>query len=671
MAMVINSNVMSMTAQRNLASAVNEQNDTMERLTSGKRINSAADDAAGLAIASRMTSQIQGLDQAVRNANDGISMIQTAEGALEESTNILQRMRELSVQSANGTYTEGNRATLNAEVEQLVEELDRIAETTEYNGLAILSGDVGEVSLQVGSESGQTIDFEIQNMDSKTLGLGSTSLDITGGENSLVGDTTALGHNDVMINGQSIIASGDTWTGGTDDMDELITAINDNVNGVTATTVVSATADDVGDGVLAEGDVFQITVNNLDDTTKNIQVTDTKNLQELADKLNEAGDGTISASIDDDGKLTISAEGVEGFTFTDVTSASGTMNTATASIALSSDNGEEITIERGVNGTLADLESMGFRESQKSGVIEGAAVDANEFAIGDLEINGVDVGVSETGGLADKVDAINSVSDETGVTANAFTSTTLDFSSVDVGSLTGGDIAVNGVDLTISATTMEGLATEFNSITDETGITASVLGTTLVLEGDVSAISLTAGSAAGDEPEAALTDGTTAATFDGTLLAAASDQTAEGGIKLTSDSGNAISVKHANAAAEAKSGLLDANSAADGKYGASVDSIDISTAAGATKAIDVIDNALDTINEVRGELGAVNNRLDFTINNLSNVSENATAALSQIEDADYAAESANLSRAQVLQQAGTAMLAQANAAPQQVLSLLQ
>ena len=133
MALVINSNISSLNAQRQLASNAESLNTAMERLTSGRRINSAADDAAGLAIANRMTSQVRGLNQAVRNANDGISLIQTAEGALVESTNILQRIRELSIQSANGTYSDGNRSTLNAEVQQLVKELDRISETTTFN----------------------------------------------------------------------------------------------------------------------------------------------------------------------------------------------------------------------------------------------------------------------------------------------------------------------------------------------------------------------------------------------------------------------------------------------------------------------------------------------------------------------------------------------------------
>lgn len=663
MAMVINSNIMSLNAQRNLTMSQNDLNTSMERLTSGKRINSAADDAAGLSISNRMTSQVNGLNQAIRNANDGASLIQTAEGALDESTNILQRMRELSIQSANGTYDSGNRGTLNAEVNQLIAELDRISETTSFNGLNILDGSLGKVDLQVGSEANQTIELNIDKMDSKSLGLGSTSVDVVGGENSLVADTTALANNDVMINGQSIMAVGETWTGATDDMDELIEKINTNVNGVTASTIGSATATDVGDGILAETETFKVDVKKLDGTTTSVEVTDTENMDELVSKLNAEGGGLISASVGDDGKLTITAENVESLAFTDggsgANGAGGTLATATASIALASDDGAEITIERGTTGTLADLEQLGFRESNELGVIEGDAVDANALAVGDLTINGVGIGVSETGGLVDKVTAINKVSDDTGVTANVFSGVEIDTSTA-TGAFTAASFSMNG-EIIVSGANLDALVTAINGAKDATGITATLSGQNLLLEGDVSQISF--GSATG-VPD-------TGTAFAAVLGAGVTVADAAGGIKLTSDTGGPISIEHKNAAAEAKTGLLDANSAGGGSFGASISSLDISTAAGAQKAIGIIDNALETINSTRGDLGAVSNRLDFTVNNLSNVSENVAAARSRIMDADFAAESANLSRAQVLQQAGTAMLAQANAAPQQVLSLLQ
>ncbi|MBU2964837.1 flagellin [Amphritea sp. 2_MG-2023] len=663
MSLVINSNIMSLNAQRNLTSSLNEQDQAMERLSSGKRINSAADDAAGLSIASRMTSQVSGLNQAVRNANDGQSLIQTAEGALDESTNILQRMRELSIQSASGTYDSGNRATMNAEVNQLIAELDRISETTSFNGQNVLDGSIGTISLQVGSEANQTIEMEIGAMDSKSLGLGSTSADVMGA--SITKASIALENNTVLINGQSIMAIGESYTGSSDNLGDLVDSINTNVSGVSASSYAELTATTSGDGILVEGtDTLTVTLTKLDGTTAAISVTDTDSLESLVDKLNEEGGGLLSASITDDNELSISAENVASVGITDAGGAAGTIAaTVQASITLSSDSGDDITVERGSAGTTADLTALGFRESNVSGVIEGVASDGGTttLASGDVTINGVTVGAGETGDLQDTVAAINAVSDESGVTANAFTSVEIDTSDTAGSGLAIADFSLNGVIIdTTSDATIADVAASINAKTSSTGITAVLDGQQLRFEGDVSSITF------GDDTGAADTGAAFQAVLD--LNTAPADTL--GGVKLTSDSGSPISVD-VTADGALATGLLDANSTSSGTFGSSLSSLDISTAAGAQKAIGIIDNALETINSTRGDMGAVANRLDFTVSNLSNVSENVSAARSRIEDADFAEESANLSRAQVLQQAGTAMLAQANAAPQQVLSLLQ
>lgn len=661
MSMVINSNIMSLNAQNQLSKSQSAQQSAMERLTSGKRINGAKDDAAGLAISNRMSSQIRGLDQAVRNANDGISMIQTAEGALEESTNILQRMRELSIQSANGTYSEGNRSTLNAEVKQLVSELDRIAETTSFNGQNILDGSLGKTALQVGSEANQTIEFSIGKMDAKTLGMGSTSADVMGAATTLVADTTALTKDSININGQSILATGETWTGGTDEFGDLIEKINTNVRGVTASTYAETTATSAGTGVLVEGtDTLTITLNKLDGTTAAVSVTGTEDMEGLVAKINEEGGGLLAASVGEDGKLTISAENVAGITMTDVVGATGTLADATASITLTSDDGEAVIVERGSVGDTATLAAFGYRENNDPGVIEGAAAGAGTLASGDVTINGVKVGAGDGATLQDTVNAINAVSSETAVKATAFSSVEIDVSAK-TGAHAAADFHLNG-EIINSGADIDALVTNINAVSSDTGVTATLEGNYLRLEGDVSQIKF--GDATGvSDSGAAL-----AAAIDAGGSVTVAD--AAGGVKLTSDSGSPISVD-VNANGATVTGLLDANTTANGKFGAAVNSIDISTAAGAQKAIGIIDNALDTVNNLRGDLGAVNNRLEFTMNNLSSISQNVSAARSRIEDADFAVESANLSRSQVLQQAGTAMLAQANAQPQQVLSLLQ
>jgi len=679
MALIINTNTSSLNAQRQLMSSGMSLDRATERLSSGLRVNSAKDDAAGLAIANRMTSQVRGLDQAVRNANDGVSLIQTAEGALAETTNILQRMRELAVQSSNGIYSNGDRATLNAESKQLVSELDRIAKSTSFNGQNLLDGKLGKVNLQVGAEANQTISFKIAATDAKTLGMGSTSVDLMGAASNL--GTQKFVQNDIMINGQSIMATGETWTSGTDKMDKLIDKINKNVNGITASTVVEAKASTVGTGILTSAQTFKVDVVGLDGQTTSVAVTNTNSLSELADKLNQGGLGKISATISDEGKLSITSENATSITVTDASSAGGTGITTVgnAKLILKADNGDPVTVTRGATGTLAMLDKLGFRENDVAGTVEGVAVGATAFAVGDLKINGVSVGVSDTGGLADKVKAINAVTDQTGVKATSFSSATIDLGSVALSTLVGGDFTLNGVNMTIAAgtatTTVADLAAVFNAQTDKTGVTASVKGTSLVLEGNVSSAQFSLDATGGAGIADALTDGGGAVANLTVVTSAAAAitnlSTVAGGIKLTSENGNPISVLHKDAAAATKSGLIDSNSLASGSFGAAIASVSIDTQGNAQKAIKIIDNALTTINDTRASLGAVNNRLDFTVSNLSSIAEKTTSARSRIVDADFASETASLSRATVLQQAATAMLAQANQRPQNVLSLLR
>ncbi len=186
MALTINTNVASLNAQRNLNSSQGALNKSMQRLSSGLRINSAKDDAAGLGISDRMTSQIRGLNQAVRNANDGISLAQTAEGALQESTNILQRMRELAVQSANDTNSAEDRASLQAEVTQLVAELDRISDTTSFNGRGLLNASTAGALFQVGANSGQTISITISDADATALGVNAVTVSTQAGAGAAI-----------------------------------------------------------------------------------------------------------------------------------------------------------------------------------------------------------------------------------------------------------------------------------------------------------------------------------------------------------------------------------------------------------------------------------------------------------------------------------------------------
>jgi flagellin len=715
MPLVINTNVSSLNAQRQLVSSGNELSTAMERLSSGKRINTAADDAAGLAISNRMTSQIRGLNQAVRNANDGISLIQTAEGALDETTNILQRMRELSIQSANGIYDDSNRATLDAEVQQLIAELDRIAKTTTFNGQTLLDGSLGDVQLQVGSQANQTIDIAIQAMDSKTLGMGSVSVDVLGAEITADLSAITLNETDVLINGQTI----GSFTGSVDTFQDLIDNINKNVLGVDAAGFTSLEGDLVGNGVLENGNKLRITIQAADGSGNNVfNVTDTKNIDDLVEKITEVTGGIVSADKDEDGHLVLTnnagstivvdainssgsvtdaasqlveqATGLNVFDPTLAVNSQGITHSAEGQIILTSKHGDPITVSRGATGTTADLRNLGFRESLKPGTVTGVGMTsanaATAWNVGDIKINGVVIDNANTDSLQGKLNAINRSSEDTGVVANAFATASIDLSTADLSlaSGTADNLVINGVTIDLglaSGDTASDVVDGFNLNSDLTGVRARLSGTRIILESEQGVIQLgvatansifdSTGSLNGATISSDVASSTGSLTSSSITASTSFTLTIEAGIKLTSTNQNPISIELGVNVNPATIGLIEANSTAGGRFGVAIANVSIDTAAHAQKAIGVIDKALESINNVRSQLGAANNRLDFTINNLLVVSENTSSAKSRIMDADFAAETSALSRAQVLQQASQAMLAQANASSNQVLSLLR
>jgi flagellin len=479
MALGINTNVASLSAQNNLSKSQSLSDQALERLSSGLRINSAKDDAAGLAIASRFDAQIRGLNVAQRNANDGISLAQTAEGALGQAGDLLQRIRELSVQSANDTNSASDRKSLQAEVTQLQAELNRVADTTNFNGRTLLNGDFTNAQFQVGANANQTINVSLSS--SRATDIGNYTLAANG---SALG--TASASNSVAAS-EAIVLSG-------------------NGESKTFTTGAGNSAAD------------------------------------LADSINEfTGDTGVSASATTEATLS-------GF------------SAGTVSFKLAADNATAIDISATVTGS-----------------------DFSTLAA-----------------------AINDASASTGVTAEVIN---------DAGTqkLKLVNDKGNDIDITAYANTGGETATIVGSNTGDTGIT-----------------------------------------FDGTVVAA----NVTGAVELSSSS--AFSISGGTTALAAGGGTLS-----------SVGSIDITDAAGANAALKTIDAALQTVNSQRADLGAIQNRFTSTIDAIATTSENLSAAQSRILDADFAAETAKLSKSQVLQQAGISVLAQANARPQQVLSLLQ
>jgi flagellin len=601
MALVIGTNVASLNSQRQLLNSGSALDQASERLSSGNRINSAKDDAAGLAISNRMTSQVRGLDQAVRNANDGISLIQTAEGALQESTNILQRMRELSVQSANGIYSETDRNTLQAEVKQLQAELTRIADTTTFNGQKLLDGSMGTKQLQVGSQQNQTIDVNIGSFSANSLG-GSTG-DLVGASTTLA-ELDAL--TDLKINDKAATALDAAAAGNAETVNKMLNVLNADFNsvGVSVGTVSELKAGSAGSGVLVAGtDSINITVKDGNGLEQSLNITGTNSMKEVVDKINESAGGIVQASLNDSGKLVLTSQNAEK-----ITVAGGTP------LDVPGDDPTDASNSASLAANTATLAAIG---------IDGSAGPASaDFSLVLNQTPGNSTGVKVEGTAAALADAGFNAHQADGSVQGA------QIVAAGQGALNKGDIVINGVEIgpvaagTSPATQAENVIKAINEKSAETGVVAYAGG-------------------------------------------------AEG-VSLKSVSGDEISIKYGDNASDedvlARTGLLERN-AAEGT--GSVASINISTAAGAQKAIGILDKAIEQVSATRADLGAVNNRLDFTVSNLSNISEKTSAARSRITDADFAAETAELSRSQVLQQAASAMLAQSNARPQQVLSLLQ
>ncbi|WP_152206420.1 flagellin [Marinobacter changyiensis] len=466
MALGINTNVASLSAQNQLSNSQKLNDQALERLSSGLRINSAKDDAAGLAISTRFSSQISGLNVAQRNANDGISYAQTAEGALGEITNALSRIRDLAVQSANDTNSSSDREALNQEVGALISEVERISQSTQFNGQTILNGDLDSLTFQVGANAGQTI--SVDGVDTRA--------------------------------------------------DQLGANVQEALSSITNTELKALAAD-------------------------------------------------------------------SAFT---------------------------------VNGI---------------GIDDGALVsNGNDF-----------------------VNAINAKSVESGVTASRANETVVS-TGVDGDLASAATLTLNDVDITLAInTTKEGVVDKINQFATETGVRASLNDSDVVVLTDQNGGDIKAKLGAANAVDfSTITD---------------TDQTFEAGIELSTSVGGSIAL-----GATAPANIDTVFGGTNGTLTLTSDTlnkVNITSREGASSAITTVDKALDSVNSLRAELGAVQNRFESTISNIASTSENLSAANSRILDADFASETAKLAKSQVLQQAGISVLAQANARPQQVLSLLQ
>ena len=810
MALVVNTNVASIQAQYNVNKNNQSMQDAMAALSSGSRINSAGDDAAGLSIAERMTSQVRGLSAAVRNANDASNLTSTAEGAMAEISEMLQRIRELAIQSANGTNTSQDRENIDAEVAQLIGEIDRVVGTTTFNGQKLLDGSFG-ADMQIGYKSGETLNVNLESLGTTRLGsingvetAGSvTSASGAGVEATTTKTQLAFNGNDTYKFTISVVTQDGTGTyeiegdvqnnsaadiatklnaairnqNGTDgngagyvpDGSQMIgvsysgnvltvenywggdisvaqtggaaystsgaTIGMTSVSGATGSSnvvlgtanafagltvendnaFVAATAAEVGlteSGTLTQGDVFEIV---LDDSAGN------------ALTVTPAAVAASSPSADDGLQAVLDA-------FNNLSDKKGySMSLASSTLTVSRADGVDFSVALGA-GAASNTGTLTEDETSSPAVLTTTAVTTTggsaqvgdevsnmylEFTRADTYTFNFEDGASNETGAFDVVydgtsASLTAVATQIQTQINGAFAAAHDMTAV----VENGRIKIsdaNGQDFLIKGFESAGAGTVMASVDSGQGAAAQGDGV-LLDDASFATTGTTVGAGTPDATELTLTfsadDRYSFNISDGTATAVVSDffadidvetdiaaeintrlQAAGLGETVTAAAGssaNEVTLTHAlgkelsvvnfrsestgtvqvEATGNNNTGFTKFLDDGDGGSLDTVSGISVASATDASAAIDIIDRALEDVNIERSKLGAIINRLDYTVSNLGNIIVNTEASKSAITDADFAAESAKLAKNQILLQAGTAMLAQANASQQTVLSLL-
>ena len=828
MSLVVNTNVSSLTAQRALAYADSLQGEAMTRLSTGSKINSASDDAAGLAIAQRMTSQVNGLNMAIKNANDGISLTQSVEGALVEVADMLQRLRELAVQSANDTNTGTDRSAIQEEVNLLIAEITRVSANTRFNNQVVLDGSYTSKQMQVGTEGGETINISLDSTSANALGAHEIVGDViaaSAGAGNGVKTNLTDDADDIIINGNSVsrtiaVSAGDSAKN---------TAAN--INAVSGETGVTATAKTyaVLHNEYHQDQTYSLKING---TTTGDFVMSRTSVSDAVDKINAVSGSTgVTASATSDNKVRLySSDGADMLveneksltnlrlktmkhdgTSTETALAVNAVKNDASSLADNTD----FYIRNASTGVTTSFTTVTTHNQHEYstlinnalGATEGTAAirvtssDATALTTGNyylkqestgdvfkILVSGTDAAAWQTGlgnatffggdhdGTAKNLTTyqditasltggkVQLVGDRMFGDFNVFSDATLatnianqthanhkvgvEGTGIDVRSADGttnadvdfiattGDNGAGTTDVTLGGSAaVAAIGTEdteanggatlivaqqitITSAGDDSGTTVTVEGTNA--DGSVISETLTAGNAAavttlnrfktvtavtmgagsagtvsvgvegtsvdynykgargfGDfDISTAATGGTvqTSSTVTGdidnqdlALAAAGGNDAATIQVTISLKSSKVFSVTQSGTEASANDNYFTTSASTLN----TVSNVDLRSQAGASAALAVLDGAIEKISSLRSDLGAIENRLDHTVSNLMNISEQTESARSRIQDADFSAESAKLAKAQVLKQAGVGMLAQANATSQLVLQLLQ
>ena len=596
---VVNTNVGALTAQASMSKNNRDVENAVERLSSGLRINSAADDAAGMAIVGRMDAQITGLNQAIRNANDGQALIDTAEGAQQEVVNLLQRLRQLAVQSTNDTNSAVDRLYIEKEADQILNEINRISDQTRFNGMKLLDGTYDAVQFQVGHKRNEDIDLSIRSVAAADVGTNrveGTATHLAGAADSIdAHNLTVAGHVGSKIVTVAANASAKT----------VASSVNQNteLTGVTATAKTMAQISKLH----ATGNVGFVIGNGTNSATiTTTNIASVSDLTALRDAIN-----------DKSGTTSITAEVV---------------NNDKSMINLTHATGEDIIIS-GISAGIMTVRSMDADKATTNAM--SSATTTRSLVIG-----------TRAASITGLISSAAAGADASGTVTNISTTTH-----------SGGAVVVNSTgDESTKTFVITGLDLDGNSITETvTGPAANATVTSTNQFASVSEVDFSEDSAGSISVGVAAQDSTAGATFVG---------------QVQFDSVRSFSVT-SSTGTNATDNFTGGGATADASTFLNVGAVDLATVANSEKAIAIIDGALSMVDLSRAEQGAISNRLDNTVSNLTNIVLNTEASRSHILDADFAKESSNLTKAQILSQAATSMLAQANASKQTVLALLQ
>ena len=724
---VINTNIKAIVAQESSRQVNLKLATAMERLSTGLRINSAKDDAAGLAISERMNAQVRGLGMAIKNANDGLSMAQTADGAYGEVTSMLQRMRELAVQAANGAMSPLDRQSLQLEINELKIEIENVATKTHFNGIKLLDGTARNVVLQTGANQGDTMQIGFDSVRTKDIGSG-----LRPALTSLGGNVTTFGAfaaGDLILNGTAVnasLATDDNASKNHADSSAIskVAAINrvTEQSGVYAmvneTTVQGSTMTASTSAVNAAA----ITINGVETSAVALGLDNETNRAAIVRAINTISDQTgvravntgddmqgVQLIADDGRNITVQLAGGHTASNTGLT-ATTTAATYVGTYSLYSTLGEPITVEHQVGKDITgtglrmgtyqpDMASMVTLERSGSGTVDGAAavaglakgtspsgsnvgvLNGDTLVINDIAIDAarttddtashVTTASAKAASAIAIAAAINRKSDLHGVTAKAEPNVIRSETEASFTPKTGtaGQISLNGITFSVSASTRNTVIESINAYSGQTGVVARAFGQGIELvaeDGRNIVLALDNAMSAGNVGLSGVTigasTGSTPAASDATVFYST--------VSLISD--KAFTVARGSEGGDNFSRLGFREGTFGGSNtGVKIAEVDVSSQDGAGIAITAIDAALEDVMSAQARSGAYQNRLDAVINIQSESSENLQASKSRIMDTDYALEATNLAKAQIVAQAATAMLAQANQSQQTVLQLLQ